>query len=321
MSNQHIDLHQIQLKYAHTRILDQKSIYKMMRSLESFGQKAPVILVSGSGKYILIDGYTRIRALKKLGKDTVWADILGMEEKAALLLLLNKQGHNKCIPLEQACIIQELKTGFGLSLTQIAAELCRDKSFVKRRLDMLEALPEDILSMVRDGHILPWSASRVLAPLARANKEHALKLSRYCVHHPCSSRELKEFFDAYKTSTKVVRENMIDNPGLFIKAWQNKKQDQQALLVRLGPEGKWIKDMKVVCAILRKLVSKTRAVFASIKEEDSKQAALLKQAEDHMTELAANAEKGKDDAYAANQRDHSPDAPERDRHQRDRQAA
>ncbi len=321
MSDQHIDLHQIQLKYAHTRILDQKSIYKMMRSLESFGQKAPVTLVSGSGKYILIDGYTRIRALKKLGIDTVWSDILDMEEKAALLLFLNRQEHKKCIPLEQACIIQELKTGFGLSLTQIAAGLCKDKSFVKRRLDMLEALPDDILSMVRDGHILSWSASRVLAPLARANKEHALKLSRYCVHHPCSSRELKEFFEAYKTSTKVVRENMIDNPGLFIKAWQNKKQQQQADMLRFGPEGKWTKDMKVVCAILSRLVPKTRAVFAAIKEEDSKQAKLLKQVEDHMTELAANAEKGKDDAYAANQRNHNPDAPERDRHQRDCQAA
>ena len=52
-------------------------------------------LVSGPGEYILIDGYTRIRALKKLGKDTVWADILDMEEKAALLLFLNKQEHNK----------------------------------------------------------------------------------------------------------------------------------------------------------------------------------------------------------------------------------
>ncbi len=59
-----------------------------------------------SNRYSVPAGYAGKRLILKTYPDC--------NEQAALLLFLNKQEHKKCIPLEQASIIQELKIGFGL---------------------------------------------------------------------------------------------------------------------------------------------------------------------------------------------------------------
>lgn len=317
MAFSEIDLHSIEQKYAHTRILDQKSIFAMMRSLDRFGQISPVHVIPDSTRYILIDGYIRVRALAKLGRDTVLAALFELEEQAALLELLAREERRACTPIEQACIISELHTRFELSLERIAKDLGKDKSWVKRRLDLLQSLPGDILDLVRAGHISTWSASRILAPLARANREHAHTLSRYLTAHSLSTRELQHFFAAYKKATRKVRENMIKDPGLYLRV--KRHQDDKALLQ--VPEEKWIKDMKLVCAVLRRLEPETEAIFASLGgKKQPRFQEVLHSAEQLMADVNTKALKGMDHALTRNARDDTADARQGNRHQGDMQA-
>jgi ParB-like chromosome segregation protein Spo0J len=41
--------------------------------LAEIGQQLPIVVVSEAQRFILIDGYTRVRALKRLARDTVRA--------------------------------------------------------------------------------------------------------------------------------------------------------------------------------------------------------------------------------------------------------
>ena len=43
---------------------------------------------------------------------------------------------------------------------------------VSRRLDLVCGLPDPLLQAVREGTFSPWAATRILAPLARANSDH-----------------------------------------------------------------------------------------------------------------------------------------------------
>ena len=47
---------------------------------------------------------------------------------------------------------------------------------------------------------------------------------------------------------------MLENPSLFIKVQNERIQSKQAQEVHEGPEGKWFKDIKMVYAVLKRLV-------------------------------------------------------------------
>jgi len=305
MISQNIDLHLIDLKYAHTSILDKKSIFATMRSMDQYGQLTPVNVIPESTHYILIDGHLRVKALAKMGKDTVWATVLDTDEHTALIQSLTKEQHKPCNPLEEASVIHELHINFKLSLARIARELGKDKSWVKRRLDLLQSLPESILELVRSGHICAWSASRVFAPLARANTEHATKLSEYMLTNSLSNRELHDFFQEYKKSSKKLREKMIHNPELFLKLKKHKENSNSLQ----GPEEEWKKKMKQVCAILSSVQPCTETVFTSLAEDEYSQfQGTLKQAEKLLEQIKTKANEGRDHALSATKRSNKADA-------------
>lgn len=306
MISYNIDLHLIHLKYAHTSILDKKSIFATMRSMDQYGQLTPVNVIPDSSHYILIDGHLRVKALAKMGRDTVWAIVLDTDEHTALIQSLTQEQHRPCNPLEEASVIHELHINFKMSLARIARELGKDKSWVKRRLDLLQSLPESVLELLRSGHICAWSASRVFAPLARANTEHATKLSEYMLTNSLSNRELHEFFQEYKKSSRKLREKMIHNPELFLKLKKHKEKSNSLQ----GPEEEWKKKMKQVCAILSSVQACTETVFTSLAEDEYSQfQGTLKQAEKLLEQINTKANEGRDHALAATKRNNKADAP------------
>ena len=112
MAAQDIDLHLIVLKYAHTRVLDRKTVFAMMRSLDRYGQITPITVIPDASSLILIDGYVRVEALAKLGRDTVLGVVQDISEQAALLHVLAREARRPFHPLEQAGLILELNPGF-----------------------------------------------------------------------------------------------------------------------------------------------------------------------------------------------------------------
>jgi ParB-like chromosome segregation protein Spo0J len=55
-------------------------------SLSETGQQLPVVVIEEAPTFILIDGYKRVRALKRLARDTVRATSWQIAEAEALLL-------------------------------------------------------------------------------------------------------------------------------------------------------------------------------------------------------------------------------------------
>ena len=256
------DLHQLDLRYAHTRFYTPSSQLRMQKSIKRYGQLTPVVVTGGHGEpFVLIDGYKRVKALVAGGFDTVLAEVWDLKEEYALLAVLAANHSRGWEALEQAAVIQELHRNFKYSLTAIAQGIGRDKSFVKRKLDLLEALPEEVLEVVVSGQIPVWAASRVLAPLARANAVHARLLAKCLKADPLSNRELSCLFAHYKRGNRMVREKMINDPHLFLKSLAAKQEEEQALVLGGGPEMAWLKDIKKVVAILSRLKEQVALVF------------------------------------------------------------
>ncbi len=254
MKHKKTDLHQLELRYSHIRVRNIKRIHRLAASISRHGQLEPLVTVVAENRFILIDGYQRYRALREIGRDT--ADIITVEitEEESLLQLLTQRGERQWEAIEEAGIIQELHHRFNYSFSEIGKKTGRDKSYVKRRLDLLESLPEEILKNVLSGTISTWTANRVLVPLARANAEDATKLAAHLERSPLSTRQLKTFYDHYQKSNRKIRKRMIESPNLFIKT-------SSTSLNKDGPEEKWLRDAGAVCGILGRLQNETEIVF------------------------------------------------------------
>jgi ParB family chromosome partitioning protein len=179
----------------------------MMYSIERFGQISPVVAVPGQGdQLILIEGYLRVEALRRLGRDTVFAEIWPCKEDEALIRVLAGTQQRHFDAIEQATLIKQLQCRFHCSLSDIARRIGRDLSWVSRRVSLIEALSEDLLDAVLKGRISTWTASRILAPLARANAGHAEALSRCLLAEPLGTRDVAEFYRHYQKANAHKRQ-------------------------------------------------------------------------------------------------------------------
>jgi len=249
---QQIELHQLELRYAHTRLITRSSIASLAASLEQFGQISPLVAVS-RGSLVLIDGYRRVAALKLNKHDTAMAEVWPCSEQEAILRLLARSRERKWDAIEEAGLLRELLNGSDLSRAQLARLVGKDPSWVTRRLELLDALDEELIELIRLGSLSSWAASRVLAPLARANGAHALSLASWIAKEGVSTRELVTWFAHYQRSSRATRDKMIADPALFLKVARAKAREQEAECLRDGPEGRWLHDLGLVLKALRRL--------------------------------------------------------------------
>jgi ParB family chromosome partitioning protein len=257
-----IEIAQLQLRYAHTRIEWPQRVLALANSIERFGQILPVIVLrQGDNSFVLIDGYLRVKALKRCLRDTVMAEIWEGKEEEALVEILARANSRKWDLLEEAALLKELHDQHPLSQSRIASMVGRKQSWVSGRLTLYRALSEDLLESIRKGAISTWAATRVIAPIARAIPEHAKRLSDNLSKEPFSTRELTLLFRHYPKANRKQRENIVCEPSLFLKALHAREEAIEAKSLKEGPEGKWLRDLRVIAPMLRGLLREVPKLF------------------------------------------------------------
>ena len=195
-----LDLHRLELRFADSRLVEPRAVARLAESIERCGQIVPCVVVAapesqdgegvGAHALVLIDGYRRVGALRRLGRDTVGVEQWGCDLTSALLHVLARTRDRAFASIEEALLLRALVGEHGLSRHEVARRSGRDVSWVSRRLQLLSGLPDAALAAVRSGHLSSWAANRVVAPLARANPEHAERLLAMLAATPLSTREL-----------------------------------------------------------------------------------------------------------------------------------
>ena len=257
-----LDLHALIPRFASLRLHDPTRLARLVASIEQRGQLMPVVAVpeaDGDRHWVLIDGYRRRAALQRLGEDQIWVDVWARSVDEALLASLARGPERAWEAIEEAALIAELSSRH--SLQAIARELGRDVSWVSRRLSLIKALPEDLLDAVRAGRISLWAATRTLAPLARANAEHARILLAQLAQQPLSTRQLGRLYEQYRQANKVQRRRLVENPALFVQALDSREQVTADKRLAAGPEGAWYKDLRVVGSLLERLLGQVPTLF------------------------------------------------------------
>jgi ParB-like chromosome segregation protein Spo0J len=166
-------------RYRRYRLADAPAEQAMARSLQRWGQLAPVVVCQREEQWQIVDGFKRLTAARVLDWPTLLVRRLEAEDERtvkAAVYGLNRVGQH-LQELEEAWLVRALVREDGLTQVETAELLGRHKSWVCRRLALLEKLSVEVRGDLEVG-VLPPSLARQLLRLPSGNQAAVLAASR-----------------------------------------------------------------------------------------------------------------------------------------------
>jgi ParB-like chromosome segregation protein Spo0J len=166
-------------QYRRYRLADPLAETAMAGSLRRWGQLAPVVACLRGPQLELLDGFKRQAAARQVaGLTTLSVRVLEVDERTAKAAILGlNRGRHGVRELEEAWVVQALVRDDGLTQVEAAHLLGQHKSWVCRRLALLEKLSEAVKEDLRLGLVGP-ALARQLVRLPAGNQEAVLALTR-----------------------------------------------------------------------------------------------------------------------------------------------
>ena len=247
-----LEFHQLELRYERLRVVRPEAERRLLASLAEVGQQVAIVVVQdgGSGLYVVIDGYKRIRGLRQLARDTVSASSWPGEEAEALIATRLMQASESETALEQSWLLAELQGRFGFSLEELARRFRHSVSWVSRRLALVQELPEEIQQRVQRGEIVAHGAAKYLVPLARANRPVCLELVEAIGATRLTSSDLGILYRAYQTGNWVTRQRLLEDPLVFLKSHKQARTAPAPL--EPSPGDNLLSDLEVLSSAARR---------------------------------------------------------------------
>jgi ParB-like chromosome segregation protein Spo0J len=156
-----------------------QAVQAMAQSLRRWGQCAPIVATLREERPQVLDGFTRWEAAQQVrGMTTLSVRLIEVDDRRAKAAIygLNQTGR-KPHELEEAWIVRSLVREDGMSQLEAAELLGRHKSWVCRRLALLEKLCADVRQDLEVGLLTP-TAAREIARLPAGNQPEVLDVSR-----------------------------------------------------------------------------------------------------------------------------------------------
>ena len=286
-----LEFHQLDLRHEGLRVRRPDRERRLLSSLAERGQQVAIVVIrlpEEPNRFLVIDGYKRIRALERLGHDTVCATVWDMDETEALILDRSLRTAEGETALEQGWLLSELHRSFGLSLDDLARRFDRSVSWVSRRLALVRELPESVQQYVRLGKIGAHAAMKYLVPLARAKRHDCERLAEQIAHHQFTTQEVGVLYAAWRNQP-LIRARVIDDPKLFLRA-RREIEEEDPEGVHAGEE--LLRNLDIVGAIARRAARQWREAADTMDDTERENAWLcVQQAIDDLTRLSNKMEK------------------------------
>jgi len=207
-------------KFSTLRIVNPAADSAILRSMERYGQIMPVVVSEVSqSDYQLLDGFKRLRGARVLSMQALKAQIMRLNSRAGKAALVQLNWVGKSInSMEEALVVHSLFHEDGLSQVEIATLLGRHKSWVCRRIALIDRLCDEGRMQIQLG-LLPISMSRELVKLPRGNQEPLMEaITRY--HLSC--RETGKLIEVLQSRPERDHQDILRKPWEVL---QDQNQD------------------------------------------------------------------------------------------------
>ena len=182
----------------------------IIASLREFGQLSPVVCCQRQEVVCLLDGYQRLGAARQIKLPTLRVLFLEVDDRQAKAAMYRlNQGVRRIHVLEEAWIIHALVREDGLSQAEVAQLLSRHKTWVCRRLALLEKLAPQVRQDLQLG-LLSVTAAREVLRLPHGNQLELLECLR---RESLTTGEIREVVNLLlAASTREQRDYVLEKP-------------------------------------------------------------------------------------------------------------
>jgi ParB family chromosome partitioning protein len=166
--------------------VDEDSLAELAASIEASGLLQPVIVRPRNGKFELIAGERRWRAIQRLGWAKIPAVVKEVDDQTLLTLaLIENLQRDDLTSIDEASGYKRLGEEFKLPQAEIARLVGRNRSTVANLLRLLK-LPDQVKALVQEGKL---SEGHARALLAVEKESELLRLASEAADQGWSVRE------------------------------------------------------------------------------------------------------------------------------------
>jgi ParB-like chromosome segregation protein Spo0J len=215
-SAEHIAVDALDLRYARLRLPQPKLEKAMAESLGRYGQLSPLVGTRRGGAVAVIDGFKRVHAAKARQVETLTVRVMELKERAAVAAVYGmNRGSRGLADLEEALVVRELVRDLAMTQPEAGELLGRDKSWVCRRLMLVERLDPRVQDDVRVG-LVPVSVARELVRLPRGNQP---KVAAAVHRHALTARDAALLVTLFEgTVERAQQQALLAEPRTYLDA-------------------------------------------------------------------------------------------------------
>lgn len=252
MSSPQIEIIEIDRKYEGHRVRSVSREKILLASIAERGIDEAVFGVKSneSGKYILLDGFKRLRCAIKLGHTQIGFVPIGDSEAEGILHLIRLANAKGLTMLEQAKLVDELNRVFALSVAEISLRLQRSKGWVLARTQMLSEMSPKVMDEIIAGRFPLYSYIYTLRPVRRltgcASKNEVENFVNRVSGHGLSTREIELLSDGYFRGGATIKQEIDGgNLGWCLEEMRRRAEAKSTLPLGLNEdEKKAIRDLE-----------------------------------------------------------------------------
>ena len=168
--------------------VDEATLVELTSSIEASGLLQPVVVRPRNGKYELIAGERRLRAVQRLGWTKIPAVVRDVDDPTLLTLaLIENLQRDGLTAIDEAAGYQRLGEEFKLPQTEIARRVGRNRSTIANLLRLLK-LPDEVKTLVQERKL---SEGHARALLSVSKESELIPLAKQAVEHGWSVRDLE----------------------------------------------------------------------------------------------------------------------------------
>ncbi|MEO8199340.1 MAG: ParB/RepB/Spo0J family partition protein [Gemmatimonadota bacterium] len=209
--------------------IDEPALNELAASIQASGLLQPIVVRANNGSYQLIAGERRWRAVQRLGWQKIPAVVKDVDDRTLLTLaLIENLQRDQLSAVEEAVSYQRLMDEFGVSQTEIARLVGRDRSTVANALRLLK-LPPEVRTMLHQGHL---SEGHARALLSLPDNKTLLRAAEQAVAQGWSVREMEEHVRGGRPAARRTR----NGPSASSPASVSARKIEDALRKRLGTD-------------------------------------------------------------------------------------
>ncbi|MCH7955528.1 MAG: ParB/RepB/Spo0J family partition protein [Candidatus Marinimicrobia bacterium] len=215
---------------------DPVALEELAASINENGIVQPITVRRKDGKFELIAGERRLRAVKLINMRTIPAYVMSVENDGSLLqlALIENIQREDLNPVDVAQAFQELVEDHGLTHGEIADKVGKDRSTIANFLRLL-GLPDEIRESIRKGELSQGHA-RALLPIKESAK--MLALYRKIIKDGLSVRQVEEIIKGgLKETPKTIRLKSTSAKSPQLKAIESELMMKFGTKVRIRVKG------------------------------------------------------------------------------------